>query len=50
MSPYLSDTKINIQNDIIRHKPQDLILIDIDTKLNPFPNTIFPDIPLDITI
>ena len=25
-------------------------MIDIDTKPNPFPNAIFPDITLDITI
>ena len=47
---YLCNRKINIRNDIDRYKPQDSIMIDIDTKLNPFPNVIFPDITLDITI
>ena len=47
---HLWDRKINIQNNIIRYKPQDSILIDIDEKLNPFPNAIFPYITLDIII
>ena len=40
----LCNRKINIQNDFIRYKPSDLILIDIDMKLIPFLNAIFLNI------
>ena len=35
LGPYLCDREINIQDNIIKHKTQHAILIDIDTILHP---------------